>query len=102
VAPLLLLVLLLTTAVAACDDGQTIRVENKTDQTIVVYEDGVPTELISAGASRDFETLQFRGSLTYEIRFLCDGEVCDQTVLAERTITWEQLQQTEGITITVP
>lgn len=89
-------------AIAGCDNAQSVRVENKTEQTIVVYEDGVPTELVNSGLTKEFSTLRFRGTLTYDIKFFCEDEVCDQTVLASRTITWEQMQQTDGITIVVP
>jgi hypothetical protein len=89
-------------AVAGCDSEQSVRVENKTDQTVVVYEDGVATELVSPGVTKEFSTLRFRGTLTYEIRFFCEQEICDQSVLASRTVTWEQMQQTDGVTIVVP
>ena len=99
---LLVLALTLSLAVSACDKSESIRVENKSDQTVVVYEDGVPTELVDAGVTKEFSTLRFRGTLTYEIRYFCDKEVCDQSVLASRKFTWEQLQQTDGVTIAVP
>ena len=99
---LLICLSLVTMAVAGCDSEQAVRVENKTDQTVVVYEDGVPTALVHSGVTEEFTTLRFRGTLTYDIKFFCEDEVCDQTVLASRTITWEQMQQTDGITIVVP
>lgn len=98
---ILLLVSILTMAVSGCDTAESISVENRTDRTVVVYEDGVPTELVHSGVTEEFTTLRFRGSLTYEIRFFCEDEVCDQSVLVSKTVTWEQLQQTDGSTIVV-
>ena len=98
---LLPLVAVLTLTLIACDQGQTISVENKTSRTVVVYEDGEPTELIRADGSRTFEIGSFRGTLTYEIRYFCDEDVCDQSVLVSRTFTWDDINQTGGVTITV-
>ena len=95
------LVLSASAGLVACDDAQSIVVENKTSRTVVVYEDGEPTELIRPGSTRSFGTLQFRGTLTYEVRYFCDQEACDQAVLAERTFTWEDMQEFGGVTITV-
>jgi hypothetical protein len=85
----------------ACDEAEVVVVQNNTPQTIVVYEDGVPTELVNAGLSQEFSTTEFRGTLTFAVRYLCDSEVCDQGVLAERTFTWDEMQQGGGITLTV-
>ncbi len=98
----LALLLVLSLAVSGCDKSESVHVENKTDQTVVVYEDGAPSELVGPGVTKEFSTLRFRGTLTYEVRYFCDQEVCDQTVLASRTFTWEQLQQTDGVSIVVP
>ena len=68
-------------------------VQNNTAQTVVVYEDDVATELINPGLTQEFGTHQFRGTLTFTVRYLCDADVCDQGVLAERTFTWEEMQQ---------
>jgi hypothetical protein len=85
----------------ACDSAESITVENKTSQTVVVYEDGEPTELIRPGITRSFETLRFRGTLTYQVRYFCAEDACDQSVLAERTFTWDDMQEFGGVTITV-
>ena len=85
----------------ACDEAELVVVQNNTAQTVVVYEDDVPTELINPGLTQEFGTHQFRGTLTFAVRYLCDEDVCDQSVLAERTFTWEEMEQTGGITITV-
>jgi hypothetical protein len=90
-----------TAGLVACDSAQSITVENKTSRTIVVYEDGEPTELIRPGITRSFETLQFRGTLTYQVRYFCAEDACDQSVLAERTFTWDDMEQFGGVTITV-
>ena len=98
---LLPLVAVLALVLIACDQGQTISVENKTSRTVVVYEDGEPTELIRAGGNRAFEIGSFRGTLTYEIRYFCDEEACDQSVLVSRTFSWDDINQAGGVTITV-
>ena len=85
----------------ACDEAETIVVSNHTPRTVVVYEDGVPTELINPGLTQEFGTNEFRGTLTFAVRYLCDEDACDQTVLGERTFTWDEMQQEGGITITV-
>lgn len=97
---------MLTLAIAAmglvaCDEAELVVVQNNTSQTVVVYEDGVATELINPGLTQEFSTHQFRGTLTFAVRYLCDADVCDQGVLAERTFTWEEMQQSAGITLTV-
>lgn len=85
----------------ACQEDQAITVNNTTSRTVVVYEDGEPTELIRAGGSRSFEVGSFRGTLTYDIRYFCEEDVCDQSVLVSRTFTWEEIQDAGGVTITV-
>lgn len=89
------------TGLVACDEAEVVVVQNNTSQTVVVYEDNVPTELINPGLTQDFSTHQFRGTLTFAVRYLCDAEYCDQEVLAERTFTWEEMQQAGGVTLTV-
>lgn len=96
-----LFIALLTLAVAGCNESKSVRVENKTEQTIVVYEDSVPTELIAPGETKEFSTQQFRGTLTYDIRYFCDTESCDQSVLVTRTTTWEEITRMDGITLTI-
>jgi hypothetical protein len=85
----------------ACQEDQAITVNNTTSRTVVVYEDGQATELIRAGGARTFEVGSFRGTLTYEVRYFCEEEACDQTVLVSRTFTWEDIQDAGGVTITV-
>jgi hypothetical protein len=85
----------------ACDEAESVVISNETSQTVVVYEDGVATELIGPGLTQEFATHEFRGTLTFAVRYLCDSDVCDQTVLGERTFTWEEMQAEGGITITV-
>jgi hypothetical protein len=86
---------------AACDEAEVVAVQNKTEQTLVVYEDGVATELVNPGAIREFGIKEFRGTLSYEVRYFCGADVCDQSVLASRTFTWEELTRTGGITLGV-
>jgi hypothetical protein len=85
----------------ACNESEAVVVENNTTRTIVVYEDGRATTLVGPGISRSFDIGDFRGTLSYEIRYFCDERTCDQTVLAERTFTWEEMQQAGGINLTV-
>ena len=85
----------------ACDEAESIVIANNTSRTVVVYEDDVATELINPGLTQEFATHEFRGTLTFAVRYLCDEDVCDQTVLGERTFTWDEMQQEGGITITV-
>jgi hypothetical protein len=85
----------------ACDEAELVVVQNNTAQTVVVYEDDVPTELIHPGLTQEFGTHQFRGTLTFTVRYLCDADVCDQGVLAEKTFTWEEMHQAGGITLNV-
>jgi hypothetical protein len=88
-------------AIVACDKAELVVVQNNTSETVVVYEDAAATELIGPGLSQEFGTHQFRGTLTFAVRYLCDTDVCDQSILAERTFTWEEMQQAGGITLTV-
>lgn len=92
---------LLALGLIACQEDQAITVNNTTSRTVVVYEDGEPTELIRAGGSRSFEVGSFRGTLAYDIRYFCEEDVCDQSVLVSRTFTWEEIQDAGGVTITV-
>jgi len=85
----------------ACDEAELVVVQNNTAQTVVVYEDDVPTELINPGLTQEFGTHQFRGTLTFAVRYFCDSDVCDQGVLAERTFTWNEMQQAGDVTIAV-
>ena len=98
---LLAILAALSLGVIGCQEGETIHVENKTGRTVVVYEDGEPTELIRTDGSRTFEIGSFRGTLTYEIRYFCDEDICDQSVLVSRTFTWEEISAAGGVTITV-
>ncbi len=85
----------------ACDDAESVVVENNTSRVVVVYEDGVATELISPGISKSFETLRFRGTLTFQVRYFCEEEECDQGVLSERTFTWEEMHHSGGVKLAV-
>lgn len=98
---LLVVIALLAPVLIACQEDQAITVNNTTSRTVVVYEDGEPTELIRAGGSRSFEVGSFRGTLQYEIRYFCEENICDQSVLVSRTFTWEEIQDAGGVTITV-
>jgi len=98
---LAVLALSATVGLVACDEAESVVIENNTPRTVVVYEDDVATELINPGLSKEFSSHQFRGTLTFGVRYLCDEDVCDQSVLAERTFTWEEMQQSGGVTIIV-
>jgi hypothetical protein len=80
----------------ACDPGEGFRVENQTDQNISVYEDGNYIKDISPGDSVDFQILYFRNGLrTWQARGV-DGEL-----LAERTFTWDEINDTDGLEMIV-
>ena len=98
---LAVLALAVAAGLVACNEAESIVVANNTSRTVVVYEDDVATELINPGLTKEFSSHQFRGTLTFAVRYLCDEDVCDQSTLAERTFTWEEMQQAGGITITV-
>jgi hypothetical protein len=91
----------LALSLIACQEDQAISVNNTSSRTVVVYEDGEPTELIRPGGTRTFDVGSFRGTLTYEVRYFCEADVCDQSVLVSRTFTWEDIQDAGGVTITV-
>ncbi len=95
------LIAVLSLGLIACQEDQSISVNNTTSRTVVVYEDGEPTELIRAGGSRSFEVGSFRGTLTYEVRYFCEDTSCDQSVLVSRTFTWDDIKEAGGVTITV-
>ncbi|HSP54834.1 MAG TPA: hypothetical protein VLS25_04530 [Dehalococcoidia bacterium] len=95
------LIAALALGLIACQKSEGITVDNKTSRTVVVYEDGEPSELIGAGASQTFDVGSFRGTLKYEVRYLCEDTSCDQTVLVSRTFTWDDIKQAGGVTITV-
>jgi hypothetical protein len=88
-------------SLVACSQSESVVVQNNTTKTIVVYEDDRATTLIGPGISRSFEIGDFRGTLTYEVRYFCEEKTCDQTVLSERTFTWEEMQQAGGVELTV-
>lgn len=92
---------ILALGLVACQEDQAVTINNTTSRTVVVYEDGEPTELIRAGGSRSFDVGSFRGTLTYEIRYFCEADVCDQSILVSRTFTWEEIEDAGGVTITV-
>ena len=96
-----LLLAVAATGLVACDEAKSIVIENNTARTVVIYEDDVATELINPGLSKEFSTHEFRGTLTFAVRYLCEEDSCDQTVLGERTLTWAEMQQAGGVTITV-
>lgn len=79
-----------------CDPGQSVRIENRTDRTLAVYEDGQQARsLLPPGETRNYAVLKFTGRHIYEVKTL-DGEV-----LSEREFTWDEIDHQHGITIIV-
>jgi hypothetical protein len=89
--------LLLLTALTACvaDPGETLHIENRTNGTVVVSENGTGSVRISPGETGNFAILKFEGTFTYEVVAL------DGALLASRTFTWEEIHEEDGITIVV-
>jgi hypothetical protein len=78
-----------------CDPGQTVHIENNTDQTLTVFSNGVGFHELAPGDSANIGVLDFEGERTYELR------TPDGTVLASRTFTWDELDRENGISIIV-
>ena len=89
-----LLVLLLTAAVA-CDPGEAAHIENRTDQTVVVFENGTEIHRLAPGDSGDYAVLEFEGTETFEVRTV------DGVVLATRSFTWDEIHRENGIRLIV-
>ena len=72
-----------------------MHIENKTDQTLTVFEDGVGFHQLAPGDSANFGVVRFVDEKTIDVRTL-GGDV-----LASRTFTWDEMVREKGISIIV-
>ena len=92
------LLLLLATTIAlvfGCEaEGENVTVQNSSSETVVVFEDGVPLELVHPAVTKKFHILRFSRNLSYSVQSFESREV-----LAERTFTWDEIVHEDGIEI---
>jgi hypothetical protein len=86
---------LLAMAAIACDPGEAVHIENRTDQTVLVFENGNKIHQIAPGGSERYLVLEFEGVFTYEVRTI------GGSVLARRTFTWDEIHNGNGISMIV-
>ncbi len=87
---------LLALALIACDPGERVTIENRTDQTVAVFDNGTQRNLIAPGDTARYAILMFeRGTMTFTVRNIAGK------VLATRTFTWDEITEEDGITIIV-
>ena len=72
-----------------------MHIENRTDQTLTVFSDGVGFDELAPGDNRYFGVLEFEGVKTYEVR------TRDGIVLARRSFTWDEMVRENGISIII-
>jgi len=82
-------------AAIACDPGEAVHIENRTDQTALVFENGVEIHQLAPGDSGDYAVLEFEGIETFEVR------TADGVVLAARSFTWDEVHRENGIRLIV-
>jgi len=93
--PLLLVVVISVAAALGCEaEGEDVTIENSSSETVIVFEDGGPLELVHPDVTQKFHILRFSGSLTYSIQSFESREV-----LAERSFTWDEIVREDGIEI---
>jgi len=83
------------TVACVADYGERVHIENWTDETVVVFEDGNEIYQLAPGDSQDFGILRFEGVKTYDARTL------DGTVLVRRAFTWEEILREKGVRLIV-
>lgn len=81
--------LLLLPIACIIDPGRIVTVENNSDDPVIIYQSGVPTEVLQPGRSQDFAYSRFEGTKMMEVRPLRDTAVGN--ILAEESFTWEDL-----------
>ena len=87
---------LLALALIACDPGEIVTIENRTDQTVAVFDNGTQRNLIAPGDTARYAILIFeRGTMTFTVKNIAGK------VLASQTFTWEEITEADGITIVV-
>lgn len=83
---------------ASCvaDRGESIRVENRTDRPVDVLEDGILVSAVQPSSTGRYAIIAgFNGTLRYEVR---DRE---GVVLAERSFTWAEIDESNGYRIVI-
>jgi hypothetical protein len=83
-------------ALIACDPGERVTIENRTDETVAVFDNGNQRNLIAPGDTARYAILMFeRRPMTFTVK------TTDGKVLATRTFTWDEITEEDGITIIV-
>jgi hypothetical protein len=80
---------------SGCDDGEEVTVINSTTHEITVLEDGAVVGVVPPDGEDEFGILRFTGSIEYTF-IATDGEV-----IASRSFTWDEIDDSNGITIVV-
>lgn len=89
--------LILASMSLACEgEGENVKVTNSSSEIVVVVEDGVPTTLLQPNVTEEFHILRFSGTLTYSIQSFESREL-----LAERSFTWDEIVNEDGIALVV-
>jgi len=86
-------VLLSAVVFSACDSGESVRVENHTAEHVTVYEDDAVVGTLEPGQHDEFGILPFDDQITYSVK------AADGRMLAERSFTWDEIDDEGGITI---
>ena len=90
---LLASVALIALLASGCDDGEEVTVINSTSHEVTVFEDGAEVGLVPPSSDEKFGILRFTGSIEYRVT-TTDGEV-----IASRSFTWKEIDDSNGITI---
>lgn len=86
---------LLALALIACDPGEAVTIENRTDQTVAVFDNDTQRNLIAPGDTARYSILKFERTMTFTVKTM-DGKV-----LASRTFTWDEIHKQDGITLII-
>jgi hypothetical protein len=96
-ASLALLLLMAMASAFGCEgEGEDVTVQNSSPEIVVVFEDGVPLELVHPAVTQRFHILPFSGSREYSVQSFEDRQT-----LAERTFTWDEIMRENGIEMTI-
>ena len=98
VSPILALLIVFTvTIILGCEgDGENVRVENRSEEVVVVFEDEAPIALLHPNVTEEFHVLRFSGSVTYSVQ-----SFESRSVLIERAFTWDDIVDEDGIALVV-
>ncbi len=88
-------IILLALALIACDPGERVTIENRTDQTVAVFDNDTQRNLIAPGDTARYAILKFERTMTFTVKTMAGK------VLASQTFTWEEITEDDGITIIV-